>query len=306
MIAYIARRLLLTIPILIGVTFLSFMILHLVPGNPALVIAGVGATPEDIQRIEQALGLNRPLLDQYGIFLRNVLQGNLGLSITSNEPVSQEIAERFPVTLTLAAASTIFAVVVGLALGMVAAAKRATLVDVGTSVIFLFALSMPTFWLGIILILVFAVKLPWLPAAGWSGVSSIILPALTLGAGGIAIIARLTRASLLETLGSDYIRTARAKGVPGAVVFVRHALRNALVPVITVIGLEFGTLLGGAVITEQVFAIPGLGRLVVTAISGRDYPTLQGAVLVIAVMVVLVNLLTDLAYALIDPRIRYA
>jgi len=306
MIAYIARRLLLTIPILIGVTFLSFMILHLVPGNPALVIAGVGATPEDIQRIEQALGLNRPLLDQYGIFLRNVLQGNLGLSITSNEPVSQEIAERFPVTLTLAAASTIFAVVVGLALGMVAAAKRATLVDVGTSVIFLFALSMPTFWLGIILILVFAVKLPWLPAAGWSGVSSIILPALTLGAGGIAIIARLTRASLLETLGSDYIRTARAKGVPRAVVFVRHALRNALVPVITVIGLEFGTLLGGAVITEQVFAIPGLGRLVVTAISGRDYPTLQGAVLVIAVMVVLVNLLTDLAYALIDPRIRYA
>lgn len=306
MIAYIARRLLLTIPILIGVTFLSFMILHLVPGNPALVIAGVGASPEDIQRIEQALGLNRPLLDQYGVFLRNVLQGNLGLSITSNEPVSQEIADRFPVTLTLAAASTIFAVVVGLALGMVAAAKRATLVDVGASVIFLFALSMPTFWLGTVLILVFAVKLPWLPAAGWSGVSSIVLPALTLGAGGIAIIARLTRASLLETLGSDYIRTARAKGVPGAVVFVRHALRNALVPVITVIGLEFGTLLGGAVITEQVFAIPGLGRLVVTAISGRDYPTLQGGVLVIAVMVVLVNLLTDLAYALIDPRIRYA
>jgi len=306
MIAYIARRLLLTIPILIGVTFLSFMILHLVPGNPALVIAGVGASPEDIQRIEQALGLNRPLLDQYGVFLRNVLQGNLGLSITSNEPVSQEISDRFPVTLTLAAASTIFAVVVGLALGMVAAAKRATLVDVGASVIFLFALSMPTFWLGIVLILVFAVKLPWLPAAGWSGVSSIVLPALTLGAGGIAIIARLTRASLLETLGSDYIRTARAKGVPGAVVFVRHALRNALVPVITVIGLEFGTLLGGAVITEQVFAIPGLGRLVVTAISGRDYPTLQGGVLVIAVMVVLVNLLTDLAYALIDPRIRYA
>lgn len=187
----------------------------------------------------------------------------MGLSITSNEPVSQEIADRFPVTLTLAAASTIFAVVVGLALGMVAAAKRATLVDVGASVIFLFALSMPTFWLGIILILVFAVKLPWLPAAGWSGVSSIVLPALTLGAGGIAIIARLTRASQLETLGSDYIRTARAKGVPGAVVFVRHALRNALVPVITVIGLEFGTLLGGAVITEQVFAIPGLGRLVV-------------------------------------------
>lgn len=306
MLSYIIRRLLIMVPVVIGVTFVSFMMMHLVPGNPAVVIAGVGASPQDVKNIELQLGLNKPIWDQYIIFLFHLLHGNLGISFSNHEAVSQEIRQTLPVTVTLAFCSTVFSVVVGFALGIIAAARKGRLEDFGSTLISLFGLSMPSFWLGLMLILVFAVKLKWLPAAGFNGLGSIILPSITLGAATIAIVARMTRASLLDTLSSDYIRTARAKGISERVVFLRHALKNALIPSVTAIGIEFGTLLGGAVITEDVFAIPGVGRLIINAIAARDYPTIDGAVLVIGILFVLVNLLTDLLYAVIDPRIRYS
>lgn len=305
MLSYIGRRLLIMIPVVIGVTFVSFMMMHLVPGNPAVVIAGVGASPQDIKNIELQLGLNKPVWYQYVLFLFHITQGNLGISFSTHETVVQEIAQTLPVTITLAFCSTVFSVVVGFAFGILSAARKGRLADFGTTLISLFALSMPSFWLGLMLILVFAVKLKWLPAAGFNGLASIILPSITLGAATIAIVARMTRASLLDTLSSDYIRTARAKGMPERRVFLQHALKNALIPSVTAIGIEFGTLLGGAVITEDVFAIPGVGRLIINAIAARDYPTIEGAVLVIGILFVLVNLLTDLLYAVIDPRIRY-
>jgi len=304
-VAYISRRLLIMIPVVIGVTFISFFMIHLVPGNPAVVIAGVGASGQDIKNIELQLGLNHPLWDQYLIYLLHIFQGNLGVSFSTSETVVQEIAQTLPVTVTLALCSTIFSVVVGMTFGIISAAHKGKLADFSTMGMSLFALSMPSFWLGLMLILMFSVNLKWLPAAGWNGLSSIILPSITLGAATIAIVARMTRASLLDTLHSDYIRTAQAKGLTWRVVFLRHALKNALIPTVTVIGLEFGTLLGGAVITEDVFAIPGVGRLMIGAISARDYPTIEGAVLVIGVLFVLINLFTDLLYAVIDPRIRY-
>ncbi len=306
MIAYVIRRLLIAVPVVIGVTFLSFMMLHLVPGNPAVIMAGVGASAQDIARIERQLGLHRPLLYQYGVFLSHLVHGNLGTSISTGRPVAQEIAQTLPITVTLAICSTVLSILAGFSIGILSAAKQGKFADYSATLITLFGLSMPSFWLGVMLILVFSVKLQWLPTAGWNGALSVILPSVTLGAGAVAVIARMTRSSLLEALSADYVRTARAKGISETWVFLRHALRNALIPSITVIGLEFGILLGGAVITEDVFAIPGLGRLILSAINARDYPTVEGAVLVIGLMFVLVNLVTDILYAVIDPRIRYS
>ncbi|MHB1629049.1 MAG: ABC transporter permease, partial [Bacilli bacterium] len=234
------------------------------------------------------------------------VHGNLGTSISTGRPVAQEIAQTLPITVTLAICSTVLSILAGFSIGILSAAKQGKFADYSATLVTLFGLSMPSFWLGVMLILVFSVKLQWLPTAGWNGALSVILPSVTLGAGAVAVIARMTRSSLLEALSADYVRTARAKGISETWIFLRHALRNALIPSITVIGLEFGILLGGAVITEDVFAIPGLGRLILSAINARDYPTVEGAVLVIGLMFVLVNLVTDILYAVIDPRIRYS
>lgn len=306
MAAYALRRLAVALPTIFGVTLITFLMIHLVPGNPAVMIAGEGASPRDIHNIAVQLGLNRPILSQYGLYIAHLFQGNLGFSFSTQRPVVQEIQITFPVTFTLAVLSTGLAVTVGLATGLIAAARSGTLPDSAAMVVTLVGLSFPSFWLGLMLILVFGVDLHWLPVAGWTGFASMVLPSITLGAPGIAVVARMTRASLLQAMSGDYIRTARAKGASENRVFLGHALRNALLPVLTVIGLEFGTLLGGAVITEDVFAIPGMGRLVVQAITARDYPTVEGGALVIALVFVAVNLVTDLSYILVDPRIRYS
>lgn len=304
MVSYIIRRLIIMIPVLIGITMVSFVMVHLVPGNPAEIMAGVGASAQDIHNIELQLGLDKPLWYQYLEFLGRIAHGDLGTSVNTQLPVTMEIKQTLPVTATLALCSTILSVVLGLSAGIISGVRKGGVSDSAATVISLFDLSMPSFWLGLMMIFVFSGRLRWLPAAGWNGISSIILPSITLGAATIAIVARMMRSSLIDVLSSDYIRTARAKGLK-RIRIIWHALRNALIPSITVIGIEFGTLLGGAVITENVFAIPGMGRLIVNAITARDYPTIQGGVLVIGFIFVLVNLVTDLAYAFVDPRIKY-
>jgi len=304
MVSYIIRRLIIMIPVLIGITMVSFVMVHLVPGNPAEIMAGVGASAQDIHNIELQLGLDKPLWYQYLEFLGRIAHGDLGTSVNTQLPVTMEIKQTLPVTATLALCSTVLSVVLGLSAGIISGVRKGGVSDSAATVISLFGLSMPSFWLGLMMIFVFSVRLRWLPAAGWNGISSIILPSITLGAATIAIVARMMRSSLIDVLSSDYIRTARAKGLK-RIRIIWHALRNALIPSITVIGIEFGTLLGGAVITENVFAIPGMGRLIVNAITARDYPTIQGGVLVIGFIFVLVNLVTDLAYAFVDPRIKY-
>jgi peptide/nickel transport system permease protein len=302
---YLARRLLLLGPVLFGVSLASFGLLQLVPGDPALVLAGEEATEEVLARIRQEHGLDRPLPVQFLVYLGNVARGNLGISIQSRQPVATLIAQRFPFTLTLALLAILVSGALGVVAGVVAATRRNSALDVAALLGSLVGISMPIFWLGLLAILVFAVRLRWLPAGGSGSPAHLILPALVLGAASAAVIARMTRASLLEVLQQEYVRTARAKGVAERAVVLRHALRNAMIPVLTVFGLEFGYNLGGAVLTETVFSLPGVGRLIVEAIFARDYPVVQGALLVVATTFVLVNLLTDLAYALVDPRIRY-
>jgi len=303
--AYIAKRLILTVPVLLGVSFVVFAIVRVLPGDPAQVLAGEAATKELIEGLRRDLGLDRPLLVQYVDFLGSLLRGDLGRSIRSKIPVTSELAIRVPNTMILALAGITVATLVGLPAGIISAVKPYSLIDTGVMLLALAGLSMPVFWSGLMLILVFAVLLGWLPAVGTGTPAHIVLPAIAVGMTSAAIIARMTRSSMLEVLRSDYIRTARAKGVAERVVINRHALRNALIPVITVIGLQTGTLLSGAVLTESVFAWPGVGRLMVEGILARDYPLVQGAVLVVALSFVLVNLVVDLLYALADPRIRY-
>ena len=317
---YIIRRLLQTIPVLIGVSILVFSLMHLIPGDPARVMAGEGASQETIDNMRERLGLNDPLYEQYGKFLSNVVTGDLGNSIRSGRPVMDEIKVRFWITLELAVYSTILAVFLGLIAGIISAVRHNTVVDTGIMVIALFSLSMPNFWLGLLLIQYFALGNIPLPF-GWEIPNSIfevlkmrpsgwgedwrqmVLPVLTLGTGGAAIIARMTRSSMLEVIGQDYIRTARAKGVAERYVIYKHALKNALIPVVTIIGLEFGGFLGGAVLTETIFAINGMGRLTIDAIRMRDFPVVQGTVLVISLIFVLVNLLVDISYKLLNKRI---
>ncbi len=302
---YVARRLLLLVPVLLGVSLASFGLLQLVPGDPALVLAGEEATEDVLARIRHEYGLDRPLPVQFVVYLRNTARGNLGISIQSRQPVATLIAQRFPFTLKLAFLAILVSGALGVVAGVIAASRRNSTLDLAALLGSLVGISLPIFWLGLLMMLVFSVKLRWLPAGGTGTAAHLILPTIVLGAASSAVIARMTRASMLEVLRQDYIRTARAKGVAERLVVYRHALKNAMIPILTVFGLEFGYNLGGAVLTETVFSLPGVGRLIVEGIFARDYPVVQGAMLVVATTFVVVNLLTDVAYAFVDPRIRY-
>jgi peptide/nickel transport system permease protein len=301
---YLIRRLLLTIPVLLGVATLVFSLIHFIPGDPAQAMLGEGAAPEDVAQLRERLGLNRPLLVQYGSFLKGLSQGDLGVSLRNDQPVLQQILERMPATAELAFASMAVAVLIALPLGIIAAVWRGTLVDHGAMTMSLVGISVPNFWLGPLMAIVFAVELGWLPVGGRGTLAHLVLPAVTLGAALAAILARMTRASLLDELREPYVLAARAKGVSRTRAVLHHALRNSLIPIVTILGLQFGVVLTGAVITETIFAWPGIGRLLIQSISFRDYPTVQGCVLLIAITYVGVNLITDLTYGFLDPRIR--
>jgi peptide/nickel transport system permease protein len=302
---YIAQRMAAAVVALLGVSLVVFMLVRLLPGDPARVIAGLLASQQDVERIRVRLALDEPMPVQYAAFVSRLAQGDLGTSARTRKPVLQEIMGRLPATMKLAAISMVIAGVLGVGGGVIAAYRRNSKLDFMISVGTLFGVSMPVYWLGIMLIVVFAVRLKWLPAAGSESVESYLLPSFTLAAFSVALVARMTRSSMLEVLNDDYIRTARAKGVRERAVVMRHALKNAMIPVITVIGLQFGALLGGAVLTESVFGWPGMGLLLLDSIFSRDYPMVQGIVLVFSFLFIIVNLLVDITYAYIDPRIHY-
>ncbi len=331
---YILRRILIAIPILFGVSLLVFLMLHSAGGDPAVIKLGMQADEESIARVRAEMGLDRPLVVQYADFIGNALQGDLGRSYRSNAPVTDEVWSRFPATVELALAAMLIGVAIGLTAGVIAGVKRNSWFDYSSTFGALIGISIPTFWLGIILIIVFGVWLQWLPISGrvnprlgadpsqsflivnsaldrnWvvfeDAVRHLVLPAITLAGWPAAIIARITRASVIEAMDADHIRTARSKGLREAVVVRRHALRNAVIPIMTVIGLELGVLLGGAVVTETVFSWPGVGKLAYDAIAARDYQVTQGVVLLLATVFVFLNLIVDLLYAVVDPRVRYS
>ena len=305
MLIYLARRVLAVVPVLFGVTLAVFSMLFLVPGDPVkMMLAEFVTMPDQIARMRAELHLDESIVMQYGRFVGGAVRGDLGTSIRSRRPVTTEIGENVGSTMLLAATAMVVAVAVGVPLGLIAALSRNSWLDVGSMAIALLGVSMPSFWLGLLLIFVFSLHLAWFPATGGGDLAHLVLPALTLGTIASAIIARLTRSSMLEVLGQDYVRTARAKGLAWWGVVVRHALKNALIPVITIFGLQFGNLLAGAVIVETVFSRPGLGRLIVGGILAKDFPLVQGTVLFIATAYVLINVLVDVAYAVVDPRIR--
>lgn len=309
MITYTLRRIVELIPVLFVVSLIVFSVMHVLPGDPAqLMLAGAeggGASAERIEELKESMGLNDPLPLQYAAFLGGAVRGDLGNSIRFRSPVTEILLDRFPFTLRLSLAGLAFAAVVGLTLGTVAALWRGSWVDTAAMAFSFVGVSMPIFWLGLLLILVFSIHLSWFPMTGTGGWRGLVLPAVTLGSVSAAIISRLTRSSLLEVMHEDYVRTARSKGLTGWAILIHHAAKNALVPIVTIAGLQFGSMLAGAVVTETVFSRPGLGRLVVNAILWKDYPLTQGAILFLAVMYVLVNLLVDVSYAWLDPRIRY-
>lgn len=305
MFSYILHRILMLVPVLFGVTLISFFLLHMVPGDPAELLAGLEASKEDVDRIRTEYGLDQPLAVQYLRFVGSAVRGDLGISIQSRHPVFTLLLQRLAFTLQLSLVSILVASAIGLVAGIISATRQYSAFDTASMLGALFGISMPIFWLGLLLILVFAVRLHWLPSGGTGTLRHLILPAIALGSASAAVIARMTRASMLEVARQDYIRTARATGYRESVVVFRHALKNAMIPVLTVFGLEFGYMLGGAVLTETVFSLPGIGRLLVEGIFARDYPVVQGAMIAVATTFVLVNLLTDVAYAFFDPRIRY-
>lgn len=300
----LSRRILILIPTVIGVVTLVFVLIHLIPGDPVELMLGETASTADLEQLRTELGLDRPLREQYGSFLQGLLRGDLGRSFFYRKPVRQVLLEKLPATLELAAVAMTLAVFIALPLGIVAAVRKDSLSDRLAMLASLVGISMPNFWLGPLLIILFSLKLGWLPVSGRVGPGSIILPAVTLGTALAALLSRMTRSAMLDVLEEDYLRTARAKGLTEGVVVAKHALRNALIPVLTIIGLQFGALLSGAVITENVFAWPGLGTLLIQAIHARDYPLIQGCVLVISLGYVAANFLTDVLYALSDPRVR--
>lgn len=304
MAAYVLRRVLSVVPVLLGVSVIAFLMSHLVPGDPVTVMLGERATAEDAARLRAELGLDDPLYVQYGRYIGRAVRGDLGESIRSGQPILREIRDRFPSTLILTSSAVVVAVVVGVTLGVAAAASRRAATDAGIMAFALLGISMPTFWSGILLILLFGLTLGWLPIAG-GGPKALILPTIALAAPAAAVLARMTRSTMLEVLNQDFVRTARAKGLRERVVVQGHVLKNSLIPVVTIIGLQFGGLLAGSVIIEAVFSRPGLGRYTVTAIQSRDFPQIQGIVLVVAAIYVFVNLAVDLLYAVLDPRIRY-
>jgi peptide/nickel transport system permease protein len=301
---FLVRRLVLAIPVLLGVATLVFSLVHLIPGDPVQAMLGDTASPESVIELRGRLGLNRPLHVQYAAFLMGVARGDLGVSLRTNERVSSAIAARLPATVELALAAMLVAVVIAIPTGIVAAVRSGTGVDHAATTLALVGLSMPTFWLGPLLGLVFSVELGWLPVSGRGTVAHLVLPAITLGLPFAAVLARMTRASLMDELGEVYVTAARARGLSEARILLKHAFRNSLIPIVTVLGLQVGGVLTGAVITETIFAWPGVGRLLIQSIGFRDYPLVQGCILLIAVTYVSVNLLTDMAYAFLDPRIR--
>ena len=303
--AYLLQRLVASAVTLLRVSAIVFGMIRVLPGDPARTIAGLLATEEDIARIRVELELDQPMAVQYGRFLTRLAHGNLGRSARTSQPVLAELAPRLRATLMLALLAATVATVIGVGAGTLAATRPYSAFDYGLSALTLFGVSMPVYWLGLMLIILFAIYLNWLPAAGADSAGSLILPALTLAAFSVALIARMTRSSMLEVLSQEYVRTARAKGVGETLVVARHALRNALVPILTVVGLQFGALLGGAVLTESVFGWPGMGLLLIDSIFSRDYPMVQGIVLVFSALFILTNLAVDLLYVVIDPRIRY-
>jgi peptide/nickel transport system permease protein len=313
MVSYILRRVLSTLPVMGIVALFVFSLLYIAPGDPAAVIAGDQASPADVERIRQSLGLDRPFLIQFGSWLWNIVHGDLGTSIFTNLPVAKMIAQRIEPTFSLMAITLVLTILVAVPLGVVAAWKAGSWVDRTIMAFAVFAFSLPVFVVGYVLAYVFALQFEWLPVQGytplaaglWPWLQNLILPALALGSVYIALIARITRASMLEVLQQDYVRTARAKGLGQHNILFVHALKNAAVPIVTVIGIGIALLIGGAVVTESVFAIPGLGRLTIDAILRRDYPVIQGIVLLFSFLYVLVNLMVDVVYTLDDPRIRY-
>ena len=330
---YIIKRLAMLVPVILGVSIIAFSLIHLAPGDPARTMLGERATQEQLNEIREKYGLNEPLYVQYGIWLNGVLHGDLGRSITSHEEVGKEIADRLPNTIELAIGAMIFAIIIGVFAGIISATKQYSITDYTCMGIALFGISMPVFWLGIMLMMIFGVFLGWLPIGGRidllipfqrvtgfmifdsiitgnlpaliSVLRHLTLPAIALGTIPMAMIARVTRSSMLEVLRQDFIRTERAKGLSERMVIYKHAVRNAMVPVVTVIGLNVGLLLSGAILTETVFSWPGVGRLVVNAVYERDYPLVVGCILVFAIIFVIVNLITDILYTYIDPRIHY-
>ena len=305
MLRYLIRRLLQTVPVLLGVATLVFALIHLVPGDPAQSMLGEGASPGEVTALRHSLGLDRPLFTQYLSFLGGIAHGNLGTSFRYGTPVAREIGARLYRTLQLALAAMAVALLVALPLGIVAAVFRKTMIDHAAMTAALAGISMPNFWLGPLLAILFSVRLGWLPVAGTGTLAHLVLPAVTLGAALAAILARMTRASVLEELRELYVLAARARGLSRTRAVVRHAFRNSLIPIVTIVGLQFGAVLTGTIITETIFAWPGVGRLLIQSISFRDYPLVQGCILFIAVTYVFVNLLTDLAYGWLDPRIRF-
>lgn len=305
MLAYVLRRILSTVPVLVGVSLIVFLSIRLVPGDPAVAIGGVDATAEDLARIRHRLGLDRPVHVQYLVWLRSVVQGDLGRSVVNDYPVLPQLVRRSAMTLQLSAVALLLTLVVGVPLGVVAAYFPHRSVDYVAMCLAVFGVSMPVFWTGLLLMYAFAVRWYVFPVSGAGTILHLVLPATTLALFSVALVSRMTRASMLEALSRDYVRTARAKGCAEPRVLAYHALRNALIPVTTVVGLQFGYLLGGAVVTETVFAWPGLGRLMADAVFLRDFPIIQGGVLLIAVAFVVVNLMTDVFVAFFDPRIRY-
>jgi ABC-type dipeptide/oligopeptide/nickel transport system permease component len=305
MLSYLIRRLALTIPVLLGVATLVFSLLHLVPGDPAQSMLGEAAAPADVAELRTRLGLDRPLAAQYGDFMLGAVQFDFGTSFRYNTKVSSEIGSRLRNTMLLAVAAMAVALTIALPLGVVAATFRGRTLDHAAMTLALVGISMPNFWLGPLLAILFSVKMGWLPVSGTGSVAHLVLPAVTLGAALAAILARMTRASLLEELRELYVLAARARGLSRLRVVVRHAFRNSLIPIVTIVGLQFGAVLTGTIITETIFAWPGVGRLLIQSISFRDYPLVQGCILFISIVYVGVNLLTDLAYGWLDPRIRY-
>jgi peptide/nickel transport system permease protein len=331
---YVIRRLLLALPVLLGIMTAVFVLLQMIPGDPAIALAGEKASVEQVERVREEFGLNRPLPVQYAYFLKSAFTLNFGDSLRTHQPVAGELRQFFGATIELSVAALIIALVVGIPAGVVAATHRGSSLDYGTMIVALIGISTPVFWSGIVLIYILSFRLGIFPIGGiigtgikldritdayvldslltanWPALRSslyhLILPAFVLSTIPMAIIARMTRSSMLEVLGQDYLRTARAKGLEDRLVIARHALKNALIPIVTAIGLQFGGLISGAFLTETVFGRPGLGRYVVAAIGARDYPAIQGTVLVVAIAFVLINLLVDVAYAAIDPRIHYA
>lgn len=302
---FLVKRLLALIPVCLGVTLILFSLLYVTPGDPARLALGDDASEESVTEFRKEHGLDKPFLVRYGLFLYNsVVHQDLGRSYTTNRPVVREIANTFPTTLILATGATVIAIVFGVLFGIICAIKQYTIFDNVTMVVAMLGISMPNFYLGILLLLLFSVRLRWFPSSGFDSLSQRILPWVCLSTTSMSIITRMTRSSMLEVIHSDYIRTARAKGQKESVVIFRHALKNALIPIITIAGIQFGNLLGGSILTESIFSIPGVGRLAVEAIKMRDYPIVQGAVIYMALSYVIINLLVDLLYAWADPRLR--